>query len=82
MMSRGNFESLPVEYNSNILHVLEAFYNQSQELKRKELEVSELKAQVKQQMDQVELLGKEWSLKEVCGVFPILLFYLSTIRDD
>lgn len=59
-----NSGQVPVEYNSNILHVLEAYYGQSQELKRKDLEVNELKIQLNQQMDQVEVLGKEWSDKE------------------
>lgn len=46
------------------MHVLEAYWAQSQELKKKDQELMELKVQLNQQMDEVELLGKEWSVKE------------------
>lgn len=46
------------------MHVLEVYWHQCEELKQKDLEIEKLKAKLTDQMDQIELLGKEWGVKE------------------
>lgn len=64
MMKKGNFQPVPVEFNSNVLHVLEAYWQQSESLKKKDKEIAVLQEQLENQAVEFEKLGEEWSIKE------------------
>ncbi|EKD20556.1 uncharacterized protein L3040_004153 [Drepanopeziza brunnea f. sp. 'multigermtubi'] len=64
MMNQSSVAPVPVEYNSAILHVLEAYQELGQELRRKNESIEELKQGHTKDIKDFETLATQWDLKE------------------
>ncbi|KAI9048934.1 hypothetical protein LZ554_006784 [Drepanopeziza brunnea f. sp. 'monogermtubi'] len=64
MMNQSSVAPVPVEYNSTILHVLEAYQELGQELRRKNEAIEELKQGHTKDIKDFETLATQWDLKE------------------
>lgn len=64
MMNRSSTAPVPVEYNSCILQVLEAYYELRMELTRKEETIEELKQNHTRDVKDFEVLATRWDMKE------------------
>lgn len=64
MMNQSSVASVPIEYNSTILHVLEAYQELQSEVRRKEESMEELKRTHTKDIKDFETLATQWELKE------------------
>ncbi|APA10661.1 hypothetical protein sscle_06g054310 [Sclerotinia sclerotiorum 1980 UF-70] len=64
MMTRNLMEPVPVEYNTCILHVLEAFNDLEEELARKNGEIEEIKARHTKDIREFDVMAEQWKAKE------------------
>jgi hypothetical protein len=64
MMTRGALEPVPVQYNSYILHILEAYHNMRVELDNKVLETDQLKRQYSTVVQEMAEKTSGWEEKE------------------
>ena len=64
MMNQSTLLSVPVEYNSCILHVLEAYQEAREELLKKNEEMEELKKDHEKDIKEFEELATQWEFKE------------------
>ncbi len=64
VMSQGTFSPLPKEYNSCILHVLEAYYGMRAEITKREEEVEAIKQQHTLTVKDFEDMATQWEAKE------------------
>ncbi|KAL2074400.1 hypothetical protein VTL71DRAFT_8178 [Oculimacula yallundae] len=64
MMTQSFGTSVPIEYNSTILHVLEAYQEMRMELKRREEAIEELKESHTKDIKDFEALATQWEIKE------------------
>lgn len=64
MMSQSSFAPLPIEYNSCILHVLEAYQAMRVELGKKEEEVEMMKHRHTEAIQDFEDMATKWEAKE------------------
>ncbi|KAH7360687.1 hypothetical protein BKA65DRAFT_190762 [Rhexocercosporidium sp. MPI-PUGE-AT-0058] len=64
MMTQSSTTPVPVEYNSCILHVLEAYHDMRVELRRTEETIEELKHTHTKDIKDFETLATQWEMKE------------------
>lgn len=64
MMTQSSATAVPVEYNSCILHVLEAYQELRMELRRREETIEELKHSHTKDIKDFETLATQWEMKE------------------
>jgi len=64
MMTRSSFESIPVEYNACILHVLEAYHDLRQQLNTQQETIEELKKTHTKDIKDFEGLTDRWGTME------------------
>ncbi|OWP04021.1 ureidoglycolate hydrolase [Marssonina coronariae] len=64
MMNQSSFSPVPVEYNSTILHVLEAYEELRLQLRRREEAIEELKQSHLKDIEDFETLATQWEYKE------------------
>ncbi len=64
MMNQSSVTPVPVEYNSCILHVLEAYQEQRLELRNRDNTIGELKETHSKDIRDFEMLASQWELKE------------------
>jgi len=64
MMNQSTMDSLPIEYNACILHVLEAYYDMRQLLNAQQDTIEELKQSHTKNVNDFEALATRWELKE------------------
>lgn len=64
MMTRNNFSPVPVEYNSCILHVLEAYQDLREQVNAKQEIIDELKQSHTKDIKDFEQLATRWEKKE------------------
>jgi hypothetical protein len=64
MMNQSSMDTVPVQYNSCILHVLEAYYDMRLRLRLKQEEIDSLKKLHAKDIDEFEAMAAEWRLKE------------------
>jgi uncharacterized protein (DUF2344 family) len=64
LMNQSSFTPLPIEYNSCILHVLEAYYELKCKVERKEGEIKQLQELHTKDVKEFEALSKIWEVKE------------------
>lgn len=64
MMNQNKLISVPVEYNSCILHVLEAYQDLRDELKKRSDEIEGLKEGHEKDVKEFEELATQWEFKE------------------
>lgn len=63
-MNQSTMSQVPVQYNSTILHVLEAYQELRMDLRRKEETIEELKQTHTNDIKDFEMLATKWELKE------------------
>ncbi|ATZ54435.1 hypothetical protein BCIN_10g04380 [Botrytis cinerea B05.10] len=64
MMTRNLMESIPVEYNTCILHVLEAYNDLQEMLAVKEGEIEEIKGRHTKDIREFDSMAEQWKAKE------------------
>ena len=64
MMNQDMFAPIPVQFNSAILHVLEAYQELREELNKKEAAIEELKQSHANDIKDFEVLFKQWESRE------------------
>jgi len=64
MMNQSSTAPIPVQYNSCILHVLEAYQEMSGELSRKEEIIEDLKQAHANDIRNIDILSKQWKERE------------------
>ncbi|KAF7901992.1 uncharacterized protein EAF01_007290 [Botrytis porri] len=64
MMTRNLMESLPVEYNTCILHVLESYNDLQEMLAVKEGEIEEIKGRHTKDIREFDSMAEQWKAKE------------------
>ncbi|KAF7877631.1 hypothetical protein EAF04_001302 [Stromatinia cepivora] len=64
MMTRNLMEPVPVEYNTCILHVLEAYNDLEEELGRKDSEIEEIKGRHTKDIREFDVMAEQWKAKE------------------
>lgn len=64
MMNQSSLDPVPIQYNSCILHALEAYYHLQVQLQRKSAELELLKQRHDRDIDDFDELTKTWSMKE------------------
>jgi hypothetical protein len=64
MMNQSSLDPVPIQYNSCILHALEAYYDLQVQLQRKSAELESLKQTHDRDIDDFDELTKAWSTKE------------------
>lgn len=64
MMNQDLMSLIPVMYNSSILHVLEAYHDLREELKKKESEIEDLRTAQANDIKALQALAKKFDEKE------------------
>ncbi|CAD6456634.1 07dfcb61-dfbb-4004-bee6-acf7b4e9139d [Sclerotinia trifoliorum] len=64
MMTRNLMEPVPVEYNTCIVHVLEAYNDLEEELARKDGEIDDIKARHTKDIREFDVMAEQWKAKE------------------
>jgi chromosome segregation ATPase len=64
MMNQDTIAPIPVQFNSAILHVLEAYQELREELSKNEAAIEELKQSHAKDINDFEALAKHWENKE------------------
>ena len=64
MMNQSSLEPVPIQYNSCILHALEAYYDLQVQLQRKTEELESLKERHERDIDDFDEMTKGWSKRE------------------
>lgn len=64
MMNQNSLDPVPIQYNSCILHALEAYYDLQVQLQRKTEELESLKKRHDRDIDDFDEMTKGWSMRE------------------
>lgn len=64
MMTRNLMDAVPIEYNSHILHLLEAYQDGQEQLVKKTLIIKEVKEAHTRDIHEFESLTEEWESRE------------------
>jgi hypothetical protein len=65
MMNQGAMDPVPIQYNSMILHLLEAYHDLRQQLKEKDENLEHMKQDHTKDVMEMEDLTSKWDQKEV-----------------
>lgn len=64
MMNQSSTTPIPIEYNSCVLHVLEAYQDLRMELNRKHVLIEQMESSHANDINRFEKLASQWDLKE------------------
>lgn len=65
MMTRGCMDPVPVEYNSTILHILEAYYDLQTQLQSTDKAIKIIKQSRENDINEFEVMADQWQHKEL-----------------